>query len=98
MPTTRKRNYKKEYRDFHAKPEQKKNRAARNKARRAAERAGKVSKGDGKDVGHKKALKNGGSRSVSNTKVQSRYSNRSHGASLVSKAARAKGGRRSKRS
>lgn len=90
----KKRDYKKEYANYHSKPEQKKNRAARNKARRAAEKAGKVKKGDGKDVGHKKALKNGGSKSVSNTKVQSRKSNRSHGGKIGSKAKKAAGGRK----
>lgn len=90
------RDYKKEYANYHSKPAQKKNRAARNKARRAAERAGKVSKGDGKDVGHKRALKNGGSKSVSNTKVQSRSSNRSHGGRIGNKAGKARGGRKSK--
>ena len=47
------RNYKKEYEDYHARPEQIKRRAARNKARRHLEKEGKVSKGDGKDVDHK---------------------------------------------
>lgn len=46
------RNYKKEYRDYHSKPEQKKNRASRNAARRKLEKQGRVSKGDGKDVDH----------------------------------------------
>ena len=41
------RNYKKEYEDYHARPEQIKRRAARNKARRHLEKEGKVSKGDG---------------------------------------------------
>jgi hypothetical protein len=91
-----KRDYKKEY-EYHSKPAQKKNRAARNKARRAAEAAGKVKKGDGKDVGHKKALKKGGSKSIKNTKVQSRSSNRSHGGKTGSKAKKAAGGRKSKR-
>lgn len=47
-----KRDYAKEYRDYHAKPEQKKRRAQRNAARREAERQGKVHKGDGKEVDH----------------------------------------------
>ena len=47
------RDYAKEYAEYHSKPEQKKNRAARNTARRRMEAAGKVSKGDGKDVNHK---------------------------------------------
>lgn len=46
------RDYKKEYREYHGKQEQKKRRAQRNAARRNAERAGTVSKGDGKEVDH----------------------------------------------
>lgn len=53
-----KRDYKKEYRDYHSKPEQKKNRAARNKARR--EMGLKV--GDPREVDHIKPLSNGGER------------------------------------
>lgn len=40
-------------REYNSSPEQKKNRASRNAARRAAEKAGKVRKGDGRDVDHK---------------------------------------------
>ena len=40
-------------RAYNSKPEQKKNRASRNAARRSAEKAGKVRKGDGKDVDHR---------------------------------------------
>ena len=47
------RNYKKEYASYHSKSAQKKNRAGRNKARRSALAAGKVKKGNGKDVHHK---------------------------------------------
>ena len=50
------RNYRKEYDNYQGSEEQKKKRAARNKARRQLEREGKVSKGDGKDVHHKKPL------------------------------------------
>jgi hypothetical protein len=46
------RDYKKEYRDYHAKPEQKKRRAGRNAARRKLTAQGRVRKGDGKDVDH----------------------------------------------
>ena len=42
------RNYRKEYDNYHSKPKQKKNRAKRNAARDIMEKAGKVSKGDGK--------------------------------------------------
>ena len=38
---------------YESSPEQKKNRAARGKARDKLEKAGKVRKGDGKDVDHK---------------------------------------------
>lgn len=46
------RDYEKEYREYHAKPEQKKRRAQRNAARRKAMKEGKVHKGDGKEVDH----------------------------------------------
>lgn len=76
------RDYKKEYREFHAKPAQKKNRAARNNARARMEKAGKVAKGDGKDVGHKKPLHNGGGNGSGNIRVESRKTNRAEGASI----------------
>lgn len=62
---------------YNAKPQQKKNRAERNKARRQMIAAGKVHKGDGKDVDHKKPLAKGGSNSPSNWRVRSESSNRS---------------------
>ena len=55
----RKRNYRKEYDEYHAKPAQKKRRAARNKARREAEKRGAVRKGDGKEVDHPNASRTG---------------------------------------
>ena len=70
------RDYKAEYAKYHSKPEQKKNRAKRNAARREAEKDGKVKKGDGKDVDHKKKLSQGGSNSKSNTRVRSKSANR----------------------
>lgn len=80
------RNYRKEYDSFHAKPEQKKNRAARNKANATAKRRGASvgGKSTGNEVGHVKSLKSGGSRSTSNTRVQSVKSNRSHGGKISS--------------
>lgn len=47
-----KRDYKKEYESYHGKPKQIKRRAKRNEARSKMEKAGRVSKGDGKDVDH----------------------------------------------
>lgn len=53
------RNYRKEYDDYHASPEQKKRRAARNAARRSAEAKGQVKKGDSKHVHHVGASRTG---------------------------------------
>ena len=75
------RNYRKEYDDFHGTEEQKKNRAARNKARKDK---GLV-KGDGKEVDHKIPLSKGGSKSKSNQKVVSRSANRKKAASMPKK-------------
>jgi hypothetical protein len=66
------------YEKYHASPEAKKDRAARNKARRKAIREGRVKKGDGKELDHKVPLSKGGSRSTSNTRVVDRYTNRSY--------------------
>jgi hypothetical protein len=70
------RDYKHEYATYQGKPEQIKHRAERNMARRELEKAGRAHKGDGKDVGHKKSLRNGGSNRLSNVRVQSVASNR----------------------
>lgn len=69
------RNYKKEYENYHSKPEQVRNRSTRNKARRIMERKGAVKKGDGKDVDHKRGVSYGNR--ASNLRVQSASQNRS---------------------
>lgn len=69
------RDYKKEYEKYHSKPEQKKRRAQRNKARALMERSGRVSKGDGKDVHHRD--RNPRNNSRKNLAVTSRSYNRS---------------------
>lgn len=71
----RKRNYRKEYDEYHAKPAQKKRRADRNRARRKAEREGRVHKGDGMEVDHQGSHRTGRLRNVS-TRVVSRKRNR----------------------
>ena len=48
----KKRDYKKEYKKFQSSPEQKKERAKRNKNRRKLMKGGKASKGDGMDIHH----------------------------------------------
>jgi hypothetical protein len=70
------RNYKAEYEKYHADPAQKKNRAARNAARAKMMKAGKVKKGDGKDVAHVKAFDKGGNNGTG-LKVESKSRNRS---------------------
>lgn len=70
------RDYKKEYREYQGTEEQKHNRALRNNARRELMREGRVHKGDGKDVDHKRPLIKGGSNSDSNLRVVSQKVNR----------------------
>lgn len=48
-----KRDYKKEYREYHGTKEQLRRRSSRNKARRKLEKDGLVRKGDRRDVHHK---------------------------------------------
>lgn len=72
---TKKRNYKKEYENYHSKPKQKKDRAGRNAARAKMEKAGRVRKGDGKDVDHKNRKPRDNRKS--NLRVQSKSKNRS---------------------
>jgi hypothetical protein len=60
---------------YNSKPEQKKRRAQRNAARRKMMAAGKVRKGDGKDVAHKD--NNTANNSRGNLAVQSKAKNRS---------------------
>ena len=77
MPS-KKRNFRQEYKNYHASPTQKKNRAARNAARATLEKEGKVHKGDGKDVDHATPLSKGGSNARSNLRVKSASANRSY--------------------
>ena len=72
-----KRDYKREVALYTSKPEVKKKRAEQNAARREMERAGRVHKGDGKDVDHKTPLSKGGTNSKSNLRVVSQHDNRS---------------------
>lgn len=74
--TNGKRDYKKQQ-AYDGKPSVMKDRAKRNGARRMLESEGKVSKGDGKDIDHKKPLSKGGGNGKSNLRVTSKTSNRS---------------------
>lgn len=70
------RDYKKEYRDYQGTPEQIKKRAERNHARLEVKKKLGEAAIKGKDIGHKRALDNGGSNKSSNTEVQSVAENR----------------------
>lgn len=76
------RNYRKEYDNYHSKPEQRANRSKRVLARRKMEKKGKVSKGDGKDVHHKDGNpQNNGDKNLSAiSKSKNRSMNEDHGA------------------
>lgn len=84
MPTKKKsknpkekRNYKKEYRDYHSKPKQKKERADRTTNRRRAIREGRVEKGDKtKELDHQPAVRKGADAKTGKTRVVSRSKNR----------------------
>lgn len=77
MPYVNKpRPYKKEYEQYQGTAAQKKNRAARNAARNKLMKAGKVHKGDGKDVAHIVAIDKGGS-NKDGVRVESAGANRS---------------------
>lgn len=71
----KKRNYAREYAQFHGKPEEIARRSSRNKARRIMAKNGSVKKGDGRDVDHKNMNPMDNRRS--NLRVQSKSVNRS---------------------
>lgn len=72
----KKGNYKKEYAKYHGTAAYRKRRSMRVLARRKLEKMGRVRKGDGKDVDHKRALSKGGTNGLRNLRVVSRYVNR----------------------
>jgi hypothetical protein len=72
------RNYRKEYDEYQGKPDQIAKRAERNAARAKLAKAGRVHKGDGLDVDHKKPLSKGGTNANTNLRVKSKHANRSY--------------------
>jgi 5-methylcytosine-specific restriction endonuclease McrA len=70
--STGKRNYRKEYDEYHGTPEQRKNRAARNRARNKLG----LKKGDPREVDHKTALDKGGGNGKKNLRAVSKSTNR----------------------
>lgn len=71
----KKRDYKKEYRDYHSKPEYVKRRILRKTARKKMG----LEKGDPREVDHKVPMSRGGSNSKRNLRVVSRKTNRKKG-------------------
>lgn len=70
--TERIRDYEKEYKQYHKKPENIQKRSLRNQARRLL----RLKKGDRREVDHKIPLERGGSNSKSNLRAVSRLTNR----------------------
>jgi hypothetical protein len=70
------RDYAKEYREYHGKPSQRKNRSNRNKARRLMIKKHGKAKLEGKDVDHKKPMKKGGGNHMKNLRIRSVKANR----------------------
>jgi hypothetical protein len=75
--TNGKRDYKKEVAKYTSRPSVIHKRVEQNKARRIMMKAGKVHKGDGKDVDHKQMLSHGGTSARANLRVRSAHDNRS---------------------
>ena len=69
------RDYAREYRNYHSKPEQRKNRSSRNLARRLMKKKVGIKALRGKDIDHKD--KNPRNNSRSNLRVRSKSANRS---------------------
>jgi len=75
MPRKKPRNYAREYREYHGKPAQRKNRSTRNKARRKL----KLRKGDPREADHRRPLSRGGGNGRGNLRAVSRTTNRKKG-------------------
>ena len=88
------RDYKQEQKTARARGETK-DRAKRNAARAKLMKSGKVSKGDGKDVDHKRGI--GAGNGDGNLSVASPKANRSKGGKKGNRAGKAAGGRKGKK-
>lgn len=70
------RDYKHEYASYQGRPEQIKNRAKRNAARRLMIRKYGKSRVAGKDIDHKRPLRSGGGNGRGNLRIRSVHANR----------------------
>lgn len=80
MPRVNKQTGKRDYSydtKYESTPKQVKARSERTQARRIEEKDGKVSKGDGMDVDHRKPVSKGGTNAKSNLRVEPKSVNRS---------------------
>lgn len=71
------RDYKREDKLYNSRPEQRAARSKRTILRNQANEAGITSKGDGKDLDHRKPLSKGGANTLSNARAVSPSTNRS---------------------
>lgn len=76
MGRTTKEDYARHYREYQGTPEQIAKRSERNKARRGMEKEVGKAALKGKDVDHKKMLKDGGSNARSNLRITTPHKNR----------------------
>ena len=95
MATNSKKYNKKNYKKYWGSKKAIAERSERNKARRILTKEGRLKKGDGKEVDHKKPLSKGGTNSKKNLTVTTRKANRQRGAAIANANKKAK--KRSKR-
>jgi len=99
MATNSKEYNKKNYKKYWGSKKAVAQRSERNKARRILTKEGRLKKGDGKEVDHKKPLSKGGTNSKKNLAVTTRKANRRRGAAIANanKKKKAAAKKRSKR-
>jgi len=99
MATNSKKYNKKNYKKYWGSKKAVAQRSERNKARRILTKEGRLKKGDGKEVDHKKPLSKGGTNSKKNLAVTTRKANRRRGAAIANanKKKKAAAKKRSKR-
>ena len=83
MATNSKKYNKKNYKKYWGSKKAVAERSERNKARRILTKEGRLKKGDGKEVDHKKPLSKGGTNSKKNLAVTTRKANRRRGAAIA---------------
>ena len=90
MATNSKKYNKKNYKKYWGTKKAVAERSERNKARRILTKEGRLKKGDGKEVDHKKPLSKGGTNSKKNLTVTTRKANRRRGAAIANANKKAK--------